>query len=87
MSKLREIVGVLGANRGTNSETLAEEITRRVTENVADLLKPEDKISHWRKMKFGSKMKIHGFAAPACTLLIPKKGLTNSTNSTSSTLG
>ena len=83
MSKLREIVGVLGANnRGTNSETLAEEITRRVTENVADLLKPEDKPLEENEIWFKD-----GFAAPACTLLIPKKGLTNSTNSTSSTLG
>lgn len=44
MSKLREIAEVLNANnRGTDSETLAEEITRRVTENVADLLQPEEK--------------------------------------------
>ena len=44
MSKLREIAEVLNANnRGTNTETLAEEITRRVTENVSDLLQPEEK--------------------------------------------
>ena len=84
MSKLREIVGVLGANnRGTNSETLAEEITRRVTENVADLLKPEDKPLEENEIWF--KDEDTWVCPPSLHFANSKE--TNSTNSTSSTLG
>ena len=84
MSKLREIVGVLGANnRGTNSETLAEEITRRVTENVADLLKPEDKPLEENEIWFKDE---DTWVCRPCLHFANSKE-TNSTNSTSSTLG